>query len=320
MIRLEFPSHEIEPVEPFTISHSQLGVWNDCQVRWKYNYLDRIVPATGSKNYELGTLFHELTAIYDQLVMLGLPVGDPLTWERVAKYAEEEFFTDPNFHNNIQLYNTAIQATKRYILEFSKEVDRDIKFLGVEDEFIVERVTPSGRPFRILGFIDRKQLEGRKIYLLDRKTNGQGRHFSENELLMDPQLLLYAACYRELGEPIAGVLIDSVSTYNYSDYSAQPIHKIMKRLHSYRSDHEQSFILNYVGNVVDDILEHVERNVFTRSLSRACARCAYMEPCLYSMKGIDPEYLLAANFKQKTERAERDPAKLQRLISKPTIQ
>lgn len=325
-IKFQIPSQETptpEPEKRFTISHSQIGVWNDCQTRWKYNYLDKIVPASRKNNFELGILFHEMTAVYDQLLILGLPAGDPLTWERVAQYCEEEFYNDPKFFedsNSLKNFSTAVQATKRYILEHSRAHDMGVKVLGVEDEFEIDLTSPKGRPFTINGYIDRLYLESGKTWLLDRKTSGTGKHYNDNELMLDPQLLLYAAVYRQLGYKIFGVAIDSVSTYPYANYGAQKIDHIMKRLRSYRTDIEQNFILNYVGQTVDEILDKVESGSrFSMNLSRACARCPYMEPCLYEIKGIDPEYLIANDYVEKTERQPRKPIDADKLGPKSSL-
>lgn len=289
------PEQEAE----ITISHSQSQTWLSCEKKWEYSYVDLLTPKAKKKTYELGTLFHELTAVYDQFLQQGVPAGDKFAWDRVAQYANEDWPTG-KILDELELYHAALLATKRYIMEHSFIQDKYVTVLGVEDHFEIEQTTPKGRLFKIQGYIDRFHKEEGKYWLLDRKTSRTGKHYTDNQILMDPQLLLYAAIYREMGFDIFGVAIDSVSTYPYKNYMGENISKLMKRIRSYRSDHEMKFVFKHYGEIVDQILDKRDAGgPFVRNLSRECSYCQYQELCLYTMKGIDTDFLVEAAFEKK---------------------
>jgi hypothetical protein len=198
------------------ISHSQTGVWSNCQQAWDYGYRQRIVAKTGKTYYDLGTLIHELCAVYDQNLKIGIPAGSDIAWDRVRQYAVDTWWADKDAMSNmdrVALFNRAMSCVKKYILEFSGTVDTGCVMEDIEDYFELPIVTPKGRTIIIEGYIDRTHFNknGDRV-LMDRKTNSQGRHRSDNQMLIDPQLTLYAAAYREMGRPVKMVAIESMST------------------------------------------------------------------------------------------------------------
>jgi len=286
------------------LSHSQAGVWGHCEKSWDYGYRQRLVPKIGKTSYDLGTLVHELCAVYDQNLSIGIPPGSPIAWERVVNYATENWLDGkkPTIEM-VQLYNRALSCVQKYILEFSPTVDQGLRIEDIEEHFEYELVTPKGRTVILEGYNDRTHIDkfGLRV-MLDRKTNAQGKHRSERSMMIDPQLTLYAAIYREMGKPVDKVCIESMSTYPYKDYMGEPYTKLFQRIFSQRTDKELNFVLDNYGILADKIADTAETDgPFIRNLSYECPRCQYFELCYYEAKGLDTKALLTSEFKSKDD-------------------
>lgn len=289
--KLEFPHRRI--------SHNQLGVWQRCPKRWEYTYVEEIVTKDTPAYFRLGTLVHELLSAYDQFLQQGADPGDPSVANLVMQVAKDEYLGAWG-SDDVDLYRRALQATKRFILTHSKKEDQNIRVHAVEERFIVELETPKGRKFILEGIIDRIYEKFGQIYILDRKTTGGTAHWTENQLLMDSQLVTYGALLRELGWKPYGFEIDSIITYDYKDYNAQPSEKLFKRLTTTRSDAEMTFALDHYRQAIDamfDVLENESGVPY--HFSKECSSCPYMPICLYTMKGMDTAVLRRTKYKSR---------------------
>lgn len=290
-----------QQARPITISHSQLGVWQNCQQQWDYNYNQKIIPKETKSHFRRGTLVHELSNVYYQVVQQGLPVGSRAALDHVMSFAESDLANLAQMSSSeLEDYTRALASITRFIREFSPTVDEYIEVVALEEYFSIELLTPKGRLVTIEGYIDRIYKQLGNLWVLDTKSSATGRHYNATEILMDNQLTTYAAILRLMGYDVFGVAIDSISTYPYKHYEQEPFSKLFKRIVSHRSEREMQFSLNNYLRAADDMLDYKESSdPPVRRLTRDCIRCAYCDLCLYEMKGIPTEMLLSEKYRSK---------------------
>ena len=282
------------------ISHNQLGNWQKCPKKWSYIYVEGIVTKDTPGYFRKGTLIHELLSAYDQFLQQGANPGDPSLVNLVMQVAKDEY-AGKWTADDAELYKSALLAVRRFILSHSRKADQNIKIHAVEDTYQVELVTQKGRPFILEGIIDRIYEKYGQIYILDRKTTGGTAHWTENQMLMDSQLVTYGALLRELGWKIHGFEIDSIITYPYADYNAQPAEKLFKRLTTTRSDAEMDFALEHYKHAIDAMFDVLEsESGVPYHFSKECSSCPYMPICLYTMKGMDTSILRRTKYKPRS--------------------
>ena len=289
----------------FKVSFSQIASWQHCQQAWHYNYMENLVPQQTATYLKRGTLVHELLSVVDQLMGQGVKTSESaILWDSILEFCELELAMNIPYAD-LELYHRALTVCKRYVYEFLPLVDSTSRVLATEDGFELEFETTKGRHILFNGYIDRTHLEDGRLWILDRKTSATGKHWSDNMIEMDPQLLLYNLALREIARLVGGldpfgVMVDSISTYPYSKYEEQPLGKVFKRLRSYRTPKEIDFAFKNYLRIVDQIFDHVASGEDPiRTLSRNCPMCKYVRLCQYEMKGIDTSTLRMEEFKVK---------------------
>lgn len=289
--KLETPSRRI--------SHNQLGVWQRCPKKWQYIYVEKIVTKETPGYFRKGSLVHELLSAYDQFLQQGAQPGDPSLVALVMQVAKDEY-SGKWTADDADIYKSALLAVRRFITGHSRRADQNIKIHAVEETFQVELETHKGRPFILEGIIDRLYEKYGQMYILDRKTTGGTSHWTENQMLMDSQLVTYGALLRELGWKITGFEIDSIITYPYKDYDSQPTEKLFKRLTTTRNDAEMDFALHHYKSAVDAMFDVIEaEGELPYHFSKECSSCPYMPICLYKMKGMDTSILRRTKYKSR---------------------
>ena len=295
-------THTRLPTELRRISHNQLGIWQRCPKKWEYSYVDKIATKETPAYFRKGSLIHELLSAYDQVLQGGdAQPGDPGIVSFIMQAAKDEY-AGKWTAADAELYKSALQTVRRFITHHSRKADQGAKILAVEEKFQIELTTPKGRQFILEGIIDRIYEKAGIVYVLDRKTTGASKHWTENELLMDSQLVTYGALLRELGWNPRGFEIDSIITYPYKDYDAQPTEKLFKRLTTTRNDAEMDFALEHYKRAIDAMFDVLEQeSEVPYHFGKECAKCPYMAICLYTMKGIDTTLLRKTMYTAKKE-------------------
>lgn len=278
-----------EEREPeLTISHSQLGVWNKCRFAYHLNYVQGWTKKEKAIYFRRGNEIHDIAAKYYNTFPGGLGnLNAVKAWvqDALARNVEYEMI------DHIQW------LMQRYILDYSAYEDRDLKVLEVEKEFTIEYETPKGRLVRIHGFVDLVKEVAGKLWLVDHKTAGNAKFWTENEIQMDSQLPTYMGLLNRHGYDIFGCELNFLNTYEYKKRDEVSPDKLFKRARTYRTEIEVDNILLEFGKACDDIIDNRE-NV-RRSLSKDCSRCQFFDPCHLSLKGMNIEELLPAAFKIK---------------------
>jgi len=265
-----------------TLSHSQLGVWNKCRMAYHLSYVQGWTKKDKEKYFQRGGEIHDILAEHYK--------GDP---DALKKWVQNALSSNLDY----ELVDQISWLMGRYFNDYAPYEDRDIEVLEVEKEFTIDVETPKGRIVTLHGFVDLVKKVNGKLWLVDHKTSGSAKFWTENEIVMDSQLPTYMGLMNRHGYNIFGCEFNFLNTYEYKKRNEVSPEKLFRRARTYRTEIEVDNILLEFGKAADDILDN--RDNVRRSLSKDCSRCQFFDPCHLSLKGMKIEELLPAGFKLK---------------------
>jgi putative RecB family exonuclease len=179
-----------------TYSYSRLTTFEQCPLKFKFRYIDRIIPKI-EKSFEahLGKVVHSsLEWLYTQVKENKIPGIDELISEYINNWQEEY---SPEMINNTSLtpedyLNKGIQFLTTY---YTQNHPFDDNTIEVEKEIIVEL---DGKEHKILGFIDRLayNIQTGEYEIHDYKTANNPP--SKEKLEKDRQLALYSLAIKSI--------------------------------------------------------------------------------------------------------------------------
>lgn len=279
------------------ISHSQLQTFDRCAFSWHITYEKELVPIDSKSYFDFGNVVHKLLQIYYDAHKNRLAIDK--CWDEVAEYAATQIALAGTNMDALSLYSRAIRLVRRYITEFAVHQDKGWTTLGVEYHFVIPLRTPGGIDYELEGYIDwiAEDPTGR-IWIIDHKTVGN-KFWTENELMMDPQMPFYEIGLRGLGKNIFGIQVNMLNSYDYKDFESVDREKLFRRLPSYRNPHELEKIVEEMGLAVDAMEATRLTNIRRRSLKRDCSQCQHQELCLIDLKGIPIDGVVEARYKDK---------------------
>lgn len=282
------------------ISHSQAATYNNCNYKWYLSYVEGWRTKTLAGPPHTGILIHELLQVfYDNFNKLGAVESYALVKLKALEQVQALIEEDANL---LPRASVALKITEKYIRQFSPYEDKNWNVLATEYHFEAPIVTPNGREITIEGYIDVLVSINGKLWIVDHKSV-VSRFWDEVQIQLDSQFTTYAACMNILGYPVQGIIVNQVNTYQYKDYEKEPVEKFFRRVRTLRSQTEQQNTLREVAFVIDDIVDHLERDrPFKKSLTKDCKNCNFAEVCMYTLKGLDVQGFLQQNHKQKTAR------------------
>jgi RecB family exonuclease len=272
------------------ISLNQALTWDRCHFLWKLKYVDKYEKLRRGHKMELGNMGHAM--LFD-LYKTGQ--------DHSADFANTWLEDIPSLDGEqIQNIATAVSMFKLYREMFSPQADKGLTTVELEFHFEVELVTPKGRHYILEGYIDRMSVDDRGLLWIE-DYKWTTKFWSSLELLMDPQLPLYAAALRALGRPVHGCMVTQVNTYPYKgdNRSKKTIDELFKRERFAVSTDQTDALLYEYGRQMDEIIDAQESGEpLRRSLRRDCGGgttypCEMQEPCLMGLKGLDPVSFLA---------------------------
>lgn len=272
------------------VSHSQIGTWNRCSMKWHIGYnlgwTSKVQPAY----FDRGHMIHEGLETYYNRFKDGKPLGD-------ASFLPDLIGQWMQSDKDLSMISAVGKLLERYIKEYSPVEDRLLKVLDVEKHVLADLITPKGRHYKLQGYLDLIVEVNGKVWIVDHKSSGSARFKTEQQVLMDAQLPIYAALLRDSGVDVFGMVFNFLNTYEYK--TAADTSKLFQRIVTYRTDVELRNIVTEFGRAVDDIYEN--RNDPRREFGFDCDRCAFQEPCMMNMRGVGFEKLMHPNFVLKNE-------------------
>jgi hypothetical protein len=273
------------------LSFSQLGAWDRCEYAWNLGYVQNWVPIRKSPALSIGSMIHRGFEIYyTHAPDYALARTEIKTF--FAELVKEAYAND---ESQLQSISRAMYCVEMYFQWAPKE-DKGHTILATEHHFVVPFKTGKRRNFYIQGYIDLLTSWNNRLWAWDHKSS-EGKFWTPTEVMMDPQLPLYAACLREIDTKVHGYFINMINTYDYKDKSKVTVDKLFRRESAYRTDLELNNILTEIKYMVDDLIENGETP--RRSMRRDCSKCQFADPCLMDLKGIDPTPFLMQKFNQK---------------------
>lgn len=286
------------PTEILTVSNSQLDVWDRCEFRWFLNYGLQLVPNRTQTFFQVGTNSHKLLEIHYKAKRDGIKD----TWPLVVEYALTIKY-DSNDLGQLTAFKRSLRTVERYIREYAPVHDKGIRILDVERHFLVEMITPKKRPFRLQGYFDMLIEWDGKLWIVDHKTTGTGRFWTEKQLMKDAQMTTYMLGLRNQGYNVFGCAVNQLNTYDYANPEKEPVEKMFCRERTYRTDKQIRSMATNIGKMVDEIYDTSgDLDDLRKSNRRDCEKCPYFRPCLYHDKGMDMNAELSISFKKRDPR------------------
>lgn len=274
------------------VSHTQIGVWNECPFQWKLGYKDKWVPKKKSEGLDRGNKVHELLGAYYTHIKEG---GKPEDFKpKMAKIAQA-WITSPDV--NMDMVSNILHVIGRYISDWAPQEDSGWQFLQTEYRFEVPLFSPAGYPYRLQGYIDVVAIRRGYLYIWDHKSH-DSHPWTDSECMMDSQQTIYAAALANLGYEVNGTAINMLNLHEYKRKEPSP-DEMFKRVMTTRKRVELQKALHEFGTALDEIIEADKTGVYKKVLKKDCARCRFSEPCLMDQKGMPIELFLRVSFEQK---------------------
>ncbi len=179
-------------------SNSRLETFEQCKLRFKYRYVDKIIPDI-SKGIEahLGSVVHEaLEWLYTKVMKKTIPTVNELidfyseTW--IEQYSKEMPIVKKEFEAK-DYFNKGVEFLVNYYLKHQPFKDNTI---AVEEKIEIN-LSPNGET-KLIGYIDRlvHDLEKDEIEIHDYKTSASV--WSKEKIENSRQLALYSLAIKEI--------------------------------------------------------------------------------------------------------------------------
>ena len=245
-------------------SHSRLSTFEQCKLKYKFRYVDKIIPDI-EKTIEshLGSIVHKtLEWIYNEVRRKRIPTID----EAVIMYSkswredyDEEIPIVKKQMTAKDYFNKGIQFIIGY---YTKHYPFDDNTIAVEKEILIN-LDREGK-YKIRGFIDRLvyNLETGEYEVHDYKT--ANKLPTEESVANDRQLALYSIAIKELYGNSKGVIL----VWHYLSFN--------KKIESRRTDEQLMKLREETINLINEIESTIN---FTPTKSTLCNWCEYKSIC-----------------------------------------
>ena len=245
-------------------SHSRLSSFEQCKLKYKFRYIDKIIPDI-EKTIEshLGSMVHDtLEWLYTRIKKNRIPTID----EVIVHYSEtwqENYEEDiPIMRKNMTAKDYFNKGVQYLIDYYTKHKPFDDNTIAVEKHIIFD-LDENGE-HKIRGFIDRLvyNLKTNEYEIHDYKTS---KFLPSQEVLdKDRQLALYSIAIKE----IYGVEKKVILVWHYLAHN--------KRIHSRRTDKQ----LNQLKEDTLDLIKEINSTRdFPPTKSPLCNWCEYKSIC-----------------------------------------
>ena len=245
-------------------SHSRLSTFEQCRLKYKFRYIDNIIPDI-EKTIEshLGSMVHKtLEWLYNQVKKGKIPTIDEVIVNYSEKWKEdyeEEIPIVKKYMTVGDYFNKGIQFLINY---YTKHKPFDDNTIAVEKHILFDLDEKGDHKIR--GFIDRLvyNLKTDEYEVHDYKTSN---NLPKQEILdKDRQLALYSIAIKE----IYGMEKKVILIWHYLSFN--------KKLHSRRTDEQLKQLKEETINLIREIESTTE---FPPNKSPLCHWCEYKPIC-----------------------------------------
>lgn len=273
--------------ETYLVSPSQFRAHKDCTQLHYYIYGLGLRPAIPDEKFARGIYFHELAHFYYQLLKSGYKIGDQHTLSAM----------DTKLNNDLSEISMAFAGTalnvhlmfRNYLARRTQEIDSGIKILEVEK--MIEYVFP-GTDVGIHGIVDLIYRHRGQLVIRDHKTGENKSAHSNESLLYEDQLMTYACIIWKLYNEVPAIEISWINAK--VNWKEPPTNEQLYNK-PYRVLDKQT--LEAWWTYIQDYLYHMQTVPVIRSLnSWKCKSCAFKDPCLLELKGVETRNLLESKY------------------------
>ena len=245
-------------------SHSKLSTFEQCKLKYKFRYIDKIIPDI-EKTIEshLGSVVHStLEWLYNQIRKSMVPTIDEVIVNYSESWKKEYEDEIPIARRDMTVedyFNKGIQFLLSY---YTRHKPFDDNTIAVEKEIFL-KLDEEGN-YRIRGFIDRLSYntETQEYEIHDYKTSS--RLPKQEVLEKDRQLALYSIAVKEsFGEDKKIILIWHYLSFN-------------KKIYSKRTNEQLKQLKDETLQLIKEIENTTE---FTPKKSPLCNWCEYKHIC-----------------------------------------
>ena len=272
-------------------SHSKLSTFEQCKLKYKFRYIDKIIPDI-DKTIEshLGSVVHStLEWLYNEVKKNKLPTIDDVIVNYSENWKEDYEEEIPIMRKDMTVndyFNKGIQFLINY---YTKHKPFDDNTIAIE-KGIIFNLDSEGK-YKIRGFIDRLvyNLKTQEYEVHDYKTSG--RLPSDESIENDRQLALYSIAIKEAFNHEKRVIL----VWHYLAFN--------KKIVSKRTDDQ----LNQLKEETLNLIKEIESTtVFPPKKSPLCNWCEYKPICpAWGNKPPEKQLTLKEYFKLK-EKSEKN--------------
>ena len=266
-------------------SHSKLSTFEQCKLKYKFRYIDKIIPDI-DKTIEshLGSVVHStLEWLYTEIKKNKLPTIDDVIVNYSENWKEDYEEEIPIMRKDMTVndyFNKGIQFLINY---YTKHKPFDDNTIAIE-KGIIFNLDKEGK-YKIRGFIDRLvyNLKTQEYEVHDYKTSG--RLPSDESIENDRQLALYSIAIKEAFNHEKRVIL----VWHYLAFN--------KKIVSKRTDDQLKQLKKETLNLIKEI---ESTTVFPPKKSPLCNWCEYKQICpAWGNKPPEKQLTLKEYFKLK---------------------
>lgn len=200
--------------------------------------------------------------------------------------------------DNAPIMSTVFKMMNDYVFRQMQEIDRDIaRIVGVEMTLSIQVTTPRGNEVILEGIADLVYAtHSGLIRLRDHKT-GARNPYSDQALMLNPQLLFYGCVLTKLGYNMERMEISFINSTDYKDRSKYPFNKLFG---FYNYSPQQAVLNNfwdYLLNRIDTILMESPIPAY----GRQCSSCDFNPICRMELNNQPVANFISGQY----DRAER---------------
>ncbi len=267
------------------VSHSQLQTLDRCELKWDLSrgWQPKQVDASIQK----GRLVHKgLAFYYRQIKEFGPREREPNHAVERLRDHMQKLQQSVETQADLEAFSAALNVCVRYVRDYAPFADADWEPLGVEQYHTIELETPNGYKYQLTFGYDLFVKEKSRQILVETKTVGNAKFWTQLEMDMDVQVPIYIGGLRELGIKVDEVVFNQLNTYQYKNYQTVSPEKLFQRGRTtkFPSEIDQTFV--EVGYAVEHLIKMQEEGrPPRRSFRRDCSTCWFQPPCQLGMRG-----------------------------------
>ena len=230
-----------------TLSKSKINTFIECPRKFKYRYIDEITEEA-NEYMLLGTEVHEIA-------------------EEIAMELMEENDIDDVFLN-LQ-YDEKLEDHIKGLEKFFHDIySNDYEIFSVEEYIVDEKSNLNG----IVDIVIKNSND--ELIIFDYKT-GQPRDISKYKLELCVYKVLLESKYPELNVVSAGIYFTGAAAYRIANFGSVGEDYFKSQSNGDIDDGD----FDYVGAVVDNLYETMNKNYYIRKKGFLCKYCFYKEMC-----------------------------------------